>query len=155
MREFYVRITYHWGRKFNERFRNHIHIRISPYFQKKWNLIPGHYRSDFQPPGFHANGESVCGHQGYRVRWCLSHPLLVLVRFSKLDCSTTKRVLILNDMSSESSRRDVSSADLFGTGTISSHRVCGDIDIDHGKSAAYTNNIMSVYLISIQLLIRV
>ena len=38
--------------------------------------------------------------------------------FSKLDCSTTKRVPIPNDTSSESSRRDVSSADLFGSGTI-------------------------------------
>ena len=42
-----------------------------------------------------------------------------LGRFSKLDCdcSTTKRVPvpIPNDTSSESSRRDVSNADLFGT----------------------------------------
>ena len=33
-----------------------------------------------------------------------------LGRFSKLDCSTTKRVPIPNDKSSESSRRDVSNA---------------------------------------------
>ena len=43
-----------------------------------------------------------------------------LGRFSKPDCSTTKRVPVptLNDTSSESSRRDVSCADQFGTGTI-------------------------------------
>ena len=39
-------------------------------------------------------------------------------RFSKLDGSTTKRVPIPNDKSSESSRRDVSDADSYGTDTI-------------------------------------
>ena len=37
---------------------------------------------------------------------------------SKVDCSKTKRVSIPNDTSSESSRRDVSHADHFGTDTI-------------------------------------
>ena len=41
-----------------------------------------------------------------------------LVRFSKLDCSTTKRVPRPHDTWSESSRRDVSHDKLFGTGTI-------------------------------------
>ena len=53
-----------------------------------------------------------------------------LGRFSKRDCSLIKRVPVPNDTCSESSRRDVSNADLLGTGTISN---CGDID--HGKSA--------------------
>ena len=54
----------------------------------------------------------------YHIGRCVSLPLLG--RFSKLDCSTTKRVPvpIPNDMSSESSRRDVSNADTFGTDTI-------------------------------------
>ena len=43
-----------------------------------------------------------------------------LGEFSKLDCSTTKRVSISNDASSESSRRDVSNAVLFGADTIPS-----------------------------------
>ena len=38
--------------------------------------------------------------------------------FCKVDCSTTKRVPIPNDMSRESFRRDVSRVDLFGTGSI-------------------------------------
>ena len=38
-----------------------------------------------------------------------------LGRSSKLDCSTTKKVPIPNDTSSESSRRDAYNADLFGT----------------------------------------
>ena len=38
-------------------------------------------------------------------------------RFSKADCSTTKRVQTPNDTSSESSRRDISNADIFGTVT--------------------------------------
>ena len=33
--------------------------------------------------------------------------------FSKLDCSTTEMVVIPNDTSSESCRRDVSNSDLF------------------------------------------
>ena len=41
-----------------------------------------------------------------------------LGRFSKLDCSTAKRVAIPNDTSSESSRRDVCIADLFGIDPI-------------------------------------
>ena len=41
-----------------------------------------------------------------------------LGRFSKLDCSTIKTVPIPNETSSESSRRDVSNAQLGGTGTI-------------------------------------
>ena len=53
-----------------------------------------------------------------------------LGRFSKLDCSTTKRVPIPNDTSSESSRRDVSNADLFGHRHYSN--CCGGIN--HGKS---------------------
>ena len=44
-----------------------------------------------------------------------------LGRFSKLDCSTIKIVSIPNDTFSESSRRDVSGADLFGTGTYYSY----------------------------------
>ena len=36
-------------------------------------------------------------------------------RFSTLDYSTAERVPVPNGTSSESSRRDVSSADLFGT----------------------------------------
>ena len=51
----------------------------------------------------------------YPIRRCTSHPL---GRFSKLDCSTTKRVPIPNDAFSESSHRDVSNADRFGTGSI-------------------------------------
>ena len=39
-------------------------------------------------------------------------------RFSKADCSTTKRVQTPNDTSSESSRRDVSNADSFDNDTI-------------------------------------
>ena len=45
-------------------------------------------------------------------------------------CSTTKRVPIPNDTSSESSRRDGSNTDLVGTVHYSN---CGDIE--HGKSA--------------------
>ena len=41
-----------------------------------------------------------------------------LGRFSKLDYSTTKRMPMPNDTSSESSRRDVSSAELLGIDTI-------------------------------------
>ena len=41
-----------------------------------------------------------------------------LARLSKLDCPTTKRVPIPNDAFSESSHRDVSNADRFGTGSI-------------------------------------
>ena len=41
-----------------------------------------------------------------------------LGRFSKVDCSTTDRVPIPNDTSSESSRRDVPNADLFGANAI-------------------------------------
>ena len=40
-----------------------------------------------------------------------------LDQFSKLGCSTTKRVAIRNDTSSESPQRDVCNADLFGTDT--------------------------------------
>ena len=39
-------------------------------------------------------------------------------RFSKLNCATTKRVRITNDISSEGSLRDVSKAGLLGTDTI-------------------------------------
>ena len=42
-----------------------------------------------------------------------------LRRFPKLDSSATKRVPIPNGTSSESSRREVSNAELFGTDTIS------------------------------------
>ena len=42
-----------------------------------------------------------------------------LVRFSKLDFSTTKRVVIPNHTSPESSWRDVWNADRFGTDTDS------------------------------------
>ena len=48
----------------------------------------------------------------YRIR-CISHH-----QCSKVDCSTTKRVPIPNETSSESSRRDVSKADRFGVDTI-------------------------------------
>ena len=41
-----------------------------------------------------------------------------LGRFSKLDCSTTKRVLIPNGTYSARSRRNVSNAVFFGTDTI-------------------------------------
>ena len=41
-----------------------------------------------------------------------------LGRFSKVDCSTTKRVPTPNDTSSGSSPRDISNPDLLGTGTI-------------------------------------
>ena len=53
-----------------------------------------------------------------RIRRCISH-ITPLGRFSELDCSTTKRVLVPtpNDTSSECSRRDVPNADLFGTDT--------------------------------------
>ena len=63
---------------------------------------------------------------GYRTRRCLQRT--PLGRFSKVELSTTKMVpvvLIRNYTSSESSRRDVSNTDLFGTDTISS---CGDFD---------------------------
>ena len=40
-----------------------------------------------------------------------------LGRFSKVDIAATKRVPIPNDASPESSRRDVSNADVFSTGT--------------------------------------
>ena len=46
---------------------------------------------------------------------CITSPL---ERFSKLDCSTTNRVPMPNDTSSESSWRDVSYADLFRTSII-------------------------------------
>ena len=53
-------------------------------------------------------------------RRCTSHYHTPLVRYSKLDSSTTKRVPIPNDTSTspEISRRDVSNADLFGTDTV-------------------------------------
>ena len=51
----------------------------------------------------------------YRIRRCISHT--PLGRLSKPDCSTTKRGAIPNDTSSESSRRDISNADIFGTVT--------------------------------------
>ena len=41
-----------------------------------------------------------------------------LGRVFELDISTTKRVAIPNDASSESFRRDDANADLFGTGTV-------------------------------------
>ena len=41
-----------------------------------------------------------------------------LGRLFKLDCSTTKRVPISSDTPSESSRRDLSNADLVGTDTM-------------------------------------
>ena len=46
------------------------------------------------------------------------HTPLGRVFFFKLDYSTTKKVLIPNDTSSDSSRQDVSDAGLFGTDTI-------------------------------------
>ena len=51
---------------------------------------------------------------GYRIRSttvCMVH-YTPLGRFSKVDCSTTKRVPIPNDTSSESSRRDAFNTDL-------------------------------------------
>ena len=48
-----------------------------------------------------------------------------LGRFSELDCSKIKRVPIPNDTSSESSWRDVSNVDLFGTGTVSAVKISG------------------------------
>ena len=53
--------------------------------------------------------------------------------FFKLDFSTTKRVPILNDTSSEGSRRDVCNADVFDTGAIPT--AVEIPNIDHGKSA--------------------
>ena len=53
---------------------------------------------------------------------CIPHPHWA--GFSKLDCSTTKRVPVSNDMSSESSGRSVSNAALFGYRHYSS---CGNI----------------------------
>ena len=51
-----------------------------------------------------------------------------LGRFSRIDCTTTKRVQMPNGMSSESCRGDVSNADFF------SHRHCLNFgDIEHGK----------------------
>ena len=54
-----------------------------------------------------------------------SHYDTPLGRFSKLDCSTTKRVPTPNAIytSSESSRRDVSSADLYGADTTANTAV--------------------------------
>ena len=49
------------------------------------------------------------------------HTALAGGRFSKVDCSTTKRVPIVpipNDTSPKSARRHISNADLVGTGTI-------------------------------------
>ena len=54
---------------------------------------------------------------GHELCITQSHYHAPLERFSKLDCSTAKRVPIPNDSSSESSRRDVSSADLLSTDT--------------------------------------
>ena len=51
----------------------------------------------------------------YRTRRCISYSPGGV---SKLDCSTTRRVPIPNDASSESSRRNVSNAILFGARTI-------------------------------------
>ena len=62
----------------------------------------------------------------YRAGY-MTHPWSVL---SKIDCSTTKRVPIPNDTSSESSRRDVYNADPIGTDTIPTMG-----DINHRKSA--------------------
>ena len=55
--------------------------------------------------------------------WCVVSYTTVYITLpwgggSRLDCSTTKRVPIPNDASSESSRRDVSNAVLFGADTI-------------------------------------
>ena len=51
---------------------------------------------------------------GYRIGRCtsISH---TLGRFSKIDCSPSKRMPRPNATSSESSRRHVSNADLIGT----------------------------------------
>ena len=53
----------------------------------------------------------------YRIGRCMSLYHTPLVRFSKLDCSTTKRVLLPNDTPAETSRRGVYNADLVGAGT--------------------------------------
>ena len=50
--------------------------------------------------------------------YSISHYHTPLRLFSEPDCSTTERVPIPNDTSSERSRRDASNADLFGTDTI-------------------------------------
>ena len=50
--------------------------------------------------------------------WTVYHTHTPPRRFSKVDCSTTKRVPIRNDTSLLSFRRDASNADLFGTATI-------------------------------------
>ena len=62
----------------------------------------------------------------YRARRCISH-ITRLGRFSKLDCSTNKRVPVPNDMSSESSRRDFQSQPFWHHRHYSN---CGDIE--HG-----------------------
>ena len=53
----------------------------------------------------------------YPIQPWVLHPPKGLF-FSKPDCSTTKRVPIPNDASSESSRRDLSNTDLCGADTI-------------------------------------
>ena len=60
--------------------------------------------------------ENVLAGTRYRTPRCVSHT--PLGRFSKLNFSATKRAPMPNDTSSESSRVDVSKADLFDTDTI-------------------------------------
>ena len=62
-------------------------------------------------------GENRSTNMITHIRRCISHPPGACF-FFKLDCSTTKRVPIPNDTSSDSSRRDVSNAELLGTDAI-------------------------------------
>ena len=68
-----------------------------------------------------------------------------LERFSRLYCSTTKRVLIPNDTSSESSRRDDSNADRpFVRRYTIPTTACGDNQ--HGKSSLLIEGCDSVII---------
>ena len=60
-----------------------------------------------------------------RITVCDGEYHTPLGRFSELDCSTTKRLPIANDTASESSRRDVSNPDLFGTDTTQTVEISG------------------------------
>ena len=75
------------------------------------------------------------------------HTPLGRVFFFKLDYSTTKKVLIPNDTSSDSSRQDVSDAGLFGTDTIPTAAVAISIMENRPRWVLYDAHRRILYLV--------